>query len=94
MCPRAVGRGRETAPRLSNSMRAEGRPRASNTADIPVFAARTKGRPCATARNRASARCWCGPALRPNQPSFVRLTSMSGRGLVRALALPGPQLRL
>ena len=40
--------------------------------------------PLPTARKRANARCWCGPALRPNQPSFVRLTSMSGRGLVRA----------
>ena len=59
-------------------------PEASTTAEIPVFAARTKGRPCSTARKRANARCWCGPALRPNQPSFVRLTSMSGRGLVRA----------
>ena len=46
---------------------------------MPVFVERTSGARCSTARKRVKLRCWCGSQVSPNQESFVRLTSTSGR---------------
>ena len=43
-------------------------------AEMPVLAARTTAMRCSTARNGYIARCWSGPLVRPNQPSFVMFT--------------------
>ena len=51
----------------------------STIPEMPVFAARTSGTPCSTARSRAAAKCWYGPELIPNQASFVTLSSHPGR---------------
>ena len=47
---------------------------------MPVFADRTRGTPNSIALKRTAARCWYGPAEKPNHASFVIFNSQSGRG--------------
>ena len=46
-------------------------PTGSMTAEIPVLAARTSGKPSATARTRACWKCWIGPGA-DAEPAIVR----------------------
>ena len=50
------------------------RPDGAMKADTPVLAARTTAIRCSTARNGYIVRCWAGPLVRPNHPSFVMFT--------------------
>ena len=69
--------------------RVTSRPRASKTADTPVCAARAKGSPSSTALSRAAAKCCQGPAVMPNQASFVTFTIQLGRrkGMIRPVKI-------
>jgi hypothetical protein len=82
---RGAGSGASSAPATPSGSAAVIRPSGSITAEMPVLAARTSGRPCSTARIRACARCCCGPANRPNQASLVICTIQSGRGPPRGV---------
>ncbi len=63
------------------------RPCASIAAVIPVFVARSIGRPVSSERIRAICRCWSSAIVSPNHARFVTLTSTPGdTGLSRIVA--------
>ena len=55
----------------------------------PVLTARTISSRCSTERKTASARCWYGSAVRPNQASLVMFTNAFGPSLATRRANDG-----